>query len=43
VAEAALATPEWEAVVKDAATFIDMAAHLDSWAEGHAIFWNPTP
>jgi hypothetical protein len=30
-AEAALATPEWEAVVKDAATFVDMAAHLGSW------------
>jgi hypothetical protein len=30
-AEAALAAPEWEAVVKGAATFVDMAAHLGSW------------
>jgi hypothetical protein len=35
-AEAAMSTPEWRAVIEDAATFMDMQRVTALWAEEHA-------
>jgi uncharacterized protein (TIGR02118 family) len=37
-AEAALATPEWRAVIEDAATFMDLDRVTAAWVEEHPIF-----
>jgi uncharacterized protein (TIGR02118 family) len=37
-ANAALATPEWRAVLADAATFMDLEHVSAAWAEEHSIF-----
>jgi uncharacterized protein (TIGR02118 family) len=37
-ASAALATPEWRAVLDDAATFMDLERVSAAWAEEHSIF-----
>jgi uncharacterized protein (TIGR02118 family) len=37
-AAAALATPEWQAVLDDAATFMDLDHVTAAWAEEHPIF-----
>lgn len=36
-AEAATASPEWRAVLDDAATFMDMARVTAGWAEEHEL------
>lgn len=37
-ARAALATPEWRAVIEDASTFMDLDQVVAAWAEEHPIF-----
>ena len=37
-AEAALATPEWKAVIDDASTFMDLDRVSAAWAEEHEPF-----
>lgn len=37
-AKRALATPEWESVLDDAATFMDLEVVSAAWAEEHLIF-----
>jgi uncharacterized protein (TIGR02118 family) len=37
-AEAALATPEWKAVIEDASTFMDLDRVSAVWAEEHEPF-----
>jgi uncharacterized protein (TIGR02118 family) len=36
-AEAALGTPEWNAVIEDAATFMDLDRVTAAWAEEHVV------
>jgi uncharacterized protein (TIGR02118 family) len=36
-AEAALATPEWQAVLEDASTFMDLEQVTAAWAEEQPI------
>jgi uncharacterized protein (TIGR02118 family) len=36
-AETAIATPEWHAVLDDAATFMDMERVTAGWAEEHEL------
>ncbi len=38
-AGAALATPEWQSVIDDAATFMDLEHVSAAWAEEHPVFW----
>jgi uncharacterized protein (TIGR02118 family) len=37
-AKRALATPEWQSVLDDAGTFMDLGAESALWAEEHPIF-----